>query len=158
MVTGRRGWRSRLASQRGAELIEFAVSLPVLLLIGLGIIDFGLLFRRYLVVTNAAREGARVAVLPGYGDADVVARINQYLVAGGLTGAHDAPVIVHPPPVLVGTNCAAVTSVTVTFPSQYVFVGPIVKYLAGATSLDTRNQVTSTAEMRNEVPASGCGP
>ena len=32
----------------------------------LGIIDFGFLFQRYEVVTNAAREGARVAILPGY--------------------------------------------------------------------------------------------
>ena len=32
----------------------------------LGIIDFGFLFQHYEVVTNAAREGARVAILPGY--------------------------------------------------------------------------------------------
>ena len=39
---------------------------PTLLLVMLGIIDFGFLFQRYEVVTNAAREGARVAILPGY--------------------------------------------------------------------------------------------
>ncbi len=38
----------------------------MLLLIGFGILDFGILFQRYEVITNAAREGARVAVLPGY--------------------------------------------------------------------------------------------
>ena len=59
---------------------------PTLLLVMLGIIDFGFLFQRYEVVTNAAREGARVAILPGYADADVQARVNQYLTAGGLTG------------------------------------------------------------------------
>ena len=51
---------------RGAELIEFAFIFPLLLLVCLGIVDFGLLFQRYEVLTNAAREGARVAVLPGY--------------------------------------------------------------------------------------------
>ena len=51
----------------------------------LGIIDFGFLFQRYEIVTNAAREGARIAILPGYADADVQARVNQYLTAAGLT-------------------------------------------------------------------------
>jgi Flp pilus assembly protein TadG len=72
--------------ERGAELVEFAFVFPTLLLVMLGIIDFGFLFQRYEVVTNAAREGARVAILPGYADADVQARVTQYLTAGGLTG------------------------------------------------------------------------
>ena len=55
-----------------------------MLLIALGIFDFGILFQRYEVVTNAAREGARIAVLPGYADADVDARVRQYVQAGGL--------------------------------------------------------------------------
>ena len=48
------------------SLIEFALVFPMLLLVMLGIIDFGRLFQRYEVLTNAAREGTRVAVLPGY--------------------------------------------------------------------------------------------
>ena len=39
---------------------------PLLLFVILGIVDFGFLFQRMEVVTNAAREGARIAVLPGY--------------------------------------------------------------------------------------------
>ena len=56
----------RLKTERGAELIEFALVFPLLLFIILGIVDFGFLFQRMEVVTNAAREGARIAVLPGY--------------------------------------------------------------------------------------------
>ena len=55
-----------------------------------GIMDFGLLFQRYETVTNAAREGARVAVLPGYAQADVQARVTQYLAAAGLDGDTDS--------------------------------------------------------------------
>ncbi len=80
--------RSLWACERGAELVEFAFVFPTLLLVMLGIIDFGFLFQRYEVVTNAAREGARVAILPDYEasiDANVTARVNQYLTAGGLT-------------------------------------------------------------------------
>ena len=48
-------------SERGAELIELAISLPLLLLVVFGIIDTAFLFRNYLVITNAAREGARIS-------------------------------------------------------------------------------------------------
>ena len=69
----------RLKGERGAELIEFALVFPLLLLVILGIVDFGFLFQRMEVVTNAAREGARVGVLPGYLQADVQARVTQYI-------------------------------------------------------------------------------
>src|SRR5215831_20227506 len=71
-------------SQRGAELIEFALVLPILLLLVLGIVDFGFLFQRLEVVTNAAREGARIAVLPSYDAYDIRVRVNNYLVDGGV--------------------------------------------------------------------------
>ncbi len=66
--------RSRLKSEKGAELIEFAFILPLLLFVVVGIIDFGFTFQRYEVVTNAAREGARIAVLPGYAATDACQR------------------------------------------------------------------------------------
>ena len=50
----------------GNALVEFALTLPLLVLIVVGIFDFGFAFQQYEVVTNAAREGARMAVLPGY--------------------------------------------------------------------------------------------
>ena len=63
----------------GAELIEFVIVFPILMLILAGILDFGMMFRSFEVVTNAAREGARVAVLPGYQLADVQLRVKEYL-------------------------------------------------------------------------------
>jgi TadE-like protein len=148
----------RWSDETGAELIEFALVLPLLLLVLLGIIDFGFLFQRYEVVTNAAREGARVAVLPGYLEPDIRARVDDYLRAGGLTGPHDPAVIGYPPPVSVAGYCAAVTSVTVTYPYTYSFVGGIAAYFGGG-GLGARTALTATAEMRNELPAAGCaGP
>ena len=78
-------------SESGAEVIEFALTLPLLMLVVLGIIEFGFVFQQYEVVTNAAREGARIASLSTYGSTAAVrrqnamARVNQYLVAGGLS-------------------------------------------------------------------------
>ncbi|MCH7720860.1 MAG: pilus assembly protein, partial [Planctomycetes bacterium] len=57
--------------ETGAELIELALVLPILLLVLGGIMDFGFLFLRYEVVTNAAREGARIGVLRSRGFGDV---------------------------------------------------------------------------------------
>ena len=62
-------WRL-LRSEHGAELIEMAVVTPLLLLLVFGIVDFGFMFQRYVVLTNAAVEGARVASMPGYTAAD----------------------------------------------------------------------------------------
>ena len=45
-------------ARAGAELIEFAIVAPILLLLIAGIVDFGMMFRTYEAVTNAAREGA----------------------------------------------------------------------------------------------------
>lgn len=146
---------ARWSGESGAELIEFALVLPLLLLVVLGIIDFGFLFQRYQVITNAAREGARVAVLPGYADADVVTRIDQYLIAGGLTGPHDPPTIDHPGPIVAGLYCSGVTRVTVTYPHTYSFVGGIASHF-GASGLASRTALTATALMRNELPAAGC--
>jgi hypothetical protein len=72
------------SDRRGAVLVEFALALPLLMLIIVGILDFGLLFQRQQVVTNAAREGARMAVLHGYSVTDVKQRVLDYLVAGGV--------------------------------------------------------------------------
>ena len=68
-------WFKRGRSEDGAQLVEFALVLPLLLLVVLGIAEFGFIFQRYEVITNAAREGARLAVLPGYTTADVEARV-----------------------------------------------------------------------------------
>jgi Flp pilus assembly protein TadG len=88
MAQVRSGWRS----ERGAELIEFAIVMPILIFIIAGIFEFGMMFRAFEAVTNAAREGARVGVLPGYDTPDVQTRVNDYLAASGLTGTRTTTV------------------------------------------------------------------
>ena len=61
--------------ERGQALVEFAMVLPVLILLVVGMMQFGLLFHEYLLVTHAAREGARVATLGG-SDAEIIAAVN----------------------------------------------------------------------------------
>lgn len=50
-------------SDRGATLVEFAIAVPVFLLLVFGIINFGWIFHGYITLTGAAREGARLAIV-----------------------------------------------------------------------------------------------
>jgi Flp pilus assembly protein TadG len=46
-------------SARGQSLVELALTLPLLLIILLGVVDLGRVYFSYMTVINAAREGAR---------------------------------------------------------------------------------------------------
>lgn len=101
----------RRTSERGAALVEFALCLPLLLVVLAGIVDFAFVFQRYEVVTNAAREGARMAVLPGYNATIVENRVRAY-VQQGLSLSDTAM-----------TNVMPSGSVSVTYPTLAVDVG-----------------------------------
>lgn len=57
-------------------MVELALVLPVLLMLFMGTVEFGRIFHSYLVITNASREGARVAVLGG-ADTAISSRVGQ---------------------------------------------------------------------------------
>ncbi len=122
--------RRRGADDTGAELIELAIVLPILLLVVAAIMDFGFLFQRYEVITNAAREGARVAVLPGYGIPQAQARVQSYLTASGLNSV--TPTVTYGTQTLTGGLVVSTATVTVQYPSQFVFIGPIASMIGGS--------------------------
>ncbi len=150
----------RVRSERGAELVEFALVLPLLLVLIGGIIDFGFLFQRYEVVTNAAREGARLRSLAGYTDAAARTRVREYIRVGlNLTQAQlDAAV----PNSAAGVNITAgtvagvtppvqTTIVAVTYQHNFIMLGPIMS-LINATWSNQIN-VYATSQMRLELQA-----
>lgn len=65
-----------IRKNRGQALVETAITLPLILLLLMGIIDFGLLFNNYIIISNTAREAARAASL-GQTDAVVGTRISS---------------------------------------------------------------------------------
>jgi Flp pilus assembly protein TadG len=141
-----------LGGERGAQLVEFALVLPLLLLVVLGILDFGLLFQRYEVLTNAAREGARVAILPDYEQDDVEARVAQYLEASGLT---EEPTFtaVTTDPIPIGGTCMTLTGFSVSYPHAYLFLDGIIGYFGGdALSADSLNVTTYMRSERAAIP------
>jgi len=84
----------RVRSQRGAALLEMALTLPLLLLVCVGILEFGRAYQTWQVITNAAREGARIAVLPGMDDTAVRSRVQQYMTIGQLPQAASATIAI----------------------------------------------------------------
>ncbi len=50
-------------NENGHEVLEFAIVIPILLLLVFGIIEFGWIFHGYITLTGAAREGVRQAVV-----------------------------------------------------------------------------------------------
>ena len=71
----------------GQALVEFAIVVPVLLLIALGIVDFGRVFHTYVALANAAREGARFCALyPGASNAAAAGVTLKKRVAGDSPG------------------------------------------------------------------------
>jgi Flp pilus assembly protein TadG len=68
---------------RGAAAVEFAIVLPVLIILVFGIIDFGRYFSMQQTMEQLARQGARLVAL-GDATSDVQLRINAAATAAGL--------------------------------------------------------------------------
>ena len=80
--------RSRRSDRQGAALVEAAVVLPIFFLAILGIVEFGRAMMVGQLVTNAAREGARRAILYGSEQSEVTTHIEEFLQnAGGIDPA-----------------------------------------------------------------------
>ena len=52
-----------IKNERGASAVEFALILPILVILVFGIIEFGIAYNNYISITHAAREGARLAAV-----------------------------------------------------------------------------------------------
>lgn len=142
---------TRWLSERGAELVEFAIAMPVMLLLMAGIVDFAMLFQSYEVATNAAREGARLAVLPGYQANDYQAartRVANYMTAGGARGTYVTTI--SPTGLPVGGSFALNgVQVSVDYTHQFLVVGPVVSLVNG--TFDSTLTFHTEARMRSEV-------
>jgi Flp pilus assembly protein TadG len=143
--------RRRSRSDRGAAMIEAAMTLPLLLFVCIGIIEFGRLYQTWQVMTNAAREGARVAVLPAPMNSGVDSRVRQYLQMGGLR--NDGTVGVNVTAMNVSLGAAGTASgsrVTVTYPFTFMVLQPIAQLVVSGATVGAPITITTSASMRNE--------
>jgi hypothetical protein len=132
-------WRSCRRNRRGAAVVEFAVVAPVFFLLVFGMIEYGRMVMVQQILTNASREGARLAVLDGITSSDVVNSVDSYLAGAGIDGA-DVTVTTNAP---VAPDFAESMTVTVEIPFDQVSWLPSPMYL-------TSYQMTAGTTMRRE--------
>jgi len=75
-----------IGNSNGQSLVEFALVLPVLLLLILGMIEFGWILNRQIILTSIAREGARSAVVCN-NEQDAYKAVTDAIAKSSLTGA-----------------------------------------------------------------------
>ena len=137
----------RLRNQRGAALLETAITLPLVLLVSVSIFEFGRAYQTWQVLTNAAREGARIAVLPDYTDAQVTSTVRTYLTSGRLSNPNAASIIVVRN-VPFGTTTAS--RITVNYPFNFIVLNPVARLVRSGSTVGTPLTMQSSALMRNE--------
>lgn len=74
------GSRSRSCSEDGVALVEFALVLPVFVLLLMSLIDFGLVFGGYTALRNGVQAGARLASVNSYNTGDCSGTPQQEMV------------------------------------------------------------------------------
>ena len=144
-------WMRWRRDDRGTALIEMAFTLPLLLFISLGIIEFGRAFQVWQILTNAAREGARVAVLPGISDSMVTARVQEY-IAVGVPDPSVTPTITiqRNASISYGSGTATGSKVSVSYPYKFMVLNGIAKLVVSNTTVGSDFTMATSATMRNE--------
>ena len=127
--------------ERGAAAVELALVLPVLLLIVAAIIDFGRAMFVQSVLTNAAREGARAAVVQ-VAPADIEARAKAAL--GPYETSPNISVVPNPGTGCTGTGTLEVEVTVAMDPFDWFLLGPATNFFGG---LGLPTQLSSSATM-----------
>lgn len=129
-----------VARRRAASAVEFAVVAPLLFMLVLGMIEFGRMLMVQQIVTNAAREGARKAILPGATETLVSYTVETYLNNSGIK-SHTFSVSPSP----AAASPASPIMVTVRVPYEKVTWLPI-----GTVTWLKDKAITASVEMRKE--------
>ena len=140
------GFTPKGRSERGQSLVEFALVLPIFLVLVLGIIDFGLGLKSWITITNAAREGARYAAVTCgevSDDTDVIAKTED--AAADLS--EDVTVTV--------TNCPGESTESVVVEVDYDYslitpLGGLLSMLGDGVGLPDTIALSSSSDMRVE--------
>jgi Flp pilus assembly protein TadG len=132
-------------NRRGAAAVEFAVVAPVFFLMVFGMIEFGRAIMVKQVVTNASREGARLAVLdsPSPTASTVVSTVKNYMQNAGVS-ATAATVTINPSePTTAGYGQPVTVTVQIPFSS--------VSWLPKPLFLGASTQLSASTVMRRET-------
>lgn len=132
--------------QKGVAAVEFALVLPIILLIVFSIIEFGVALYDKAVLTNAAREGARAGIVlrtPKYTLAEIEKVVQDYSKNHMLTfGTQNTPAVTVTSG--LGGTFGQPLTVTATYSYSGLGLGQLLSAMTGPITL------SSTAVMANE--------
>jgi Flp pilus assembly protein TadG len=122
-------WRRKPSSRRGAAIVEFAFCVPVFLTLVVGMVELSRAIVVLQVLTNASREGARIASYDTTSTTGpITTAVNNYLTSEGISGA---TTVVSPSPASLADGQQI--SVTVSISYNTVSWLPSSFYLGGQT-------------------------
>ena len=125
----------RLQREKGSAGVEFALLLPIIMLLIVGMLEFGVALYDLQIIKNASREGARAGIIndPKPTEADIVAVVEGYLTNATFDPAQAAITVdgeggMFPNPL----------TVTVSFPYQFNVLSGLTGGLIGPVNLQGR--------------------
>lgn len=123
-------------AEKGQSLLEFALIVPILLIILAGVLDLGRLYYTYVAVTDAAAEGASYAAIHPQANerAEVLQRAQE------ASGA-----LVQIDPTMVQVDCPAVAAgapITVTVSYSFTVATPLLNVIVPSGELRLRAVAT----------------
>ena len=124
-------------NNRGQAIVEFALILPILALLVMGIIEFGLFFNSYINITFASKEGARLASL----DANATTASIEASIQATMPAMKNLAVTITPPaPRTTGYPVAVAVS------TQHTFSSPIISSLMPSNPYTISASTTARSE------------
>jgi Flp pilus assembly protein TadG len=138
----------KLRSEQGTAVVEFALVLPLLLVIVFGIIEFSFILYNQAMITNASREGSRAGIIvqtPRKSTGEITTVVNNYLnnyLVNFNSGAPPAPtVIVKINDVVADPSIAGLASaqdyltVEVSYNYDFLIIPDFITSIAGTKTL-----------------------
>ena len=129
----------RSNSKRGQALVEFALVIPVLLLVIVGIFDLGFAVYAQNMVSNAAVEGARTGIIVSKQDSDIIARVHASAPA-----LSNLQIDINPTGPRTINDFGKPITVTVTY--TYTPITPIIGQIVTGSGLPLKATATMNVE------------
>jgi Flp pilus assembly protein TadG len=123
-------------NQDGASAVEFALVLPILVLMVFAIIEFSVALYDKAMMTNASREGARAGIvfrIPPVTDEEIGNVVNTYL--GGNLITFGGPAAANTTVTRNGSNPGDELKVTVDYTYTFLIIPNIITRLSGGITM-----------------------
>lgn len=145
--------RRRSSNRSGQALVEFALTVPILMLLVVGVIEFGRLMSAYQTITDTAREAARRAALADrpcndeHKQEEIREMIFERLRLAGLDPEND----LDDQEPIIDCNTSTQTSdptatVTLVYDYHMGWLGPMMGWVSGRRTVSLRTQTNMRQE------------